>query len=68
MKRFKFEITLLETDLAGDEFWETAIKEDGTGISDLTKFLETMIFDSNILAGSIQEPKDVIKLIEYNDI
>lgn len=66
MKRFKFEINLTSDDLAGDEFWEDAIKHDGTGIADLTEFLQQMITDSNILCGDI-EAKDVIKLISYNE-
>lgn len=68
MKQFKFEITLTERDLAGDEFWEDALKHDGTGISVLTDTLEQMIEESNLIISSDKEPKDVIKLISYTDI
>ncbi len=68
MKKFKFEITLTEQDLAGDEFWENAIKRDGTGIADTQEFLEQMIEDSNLIVSSDKAPKDVIRLISYTDI
>ena len=67
MKTFKFEITLTEQDLEGDEFWEQALEEDGTGISTLTEALEQAITDSNIMVGSDRTAKDVIKLISYTD-
>ena len=67
MKQFKFEITLMEHDLEGDEFWEQAIARDGTGIADLTEFLIQIISDSNLLYGSDKEPKDIIKFISYTD-
>lgn len=67
MKKFKFEINLTSAELAGDEFWEDAVKRDGTGIADLTEFLQNMITDSNILCGSDVEAKDVIKLISYTE-
>lgn len=67
MKQFKFEITLTEHDLSGDEFWEESLKKDGTGISSLTEFLEDMISESNLLVGSDKTPKDVLKLISYSD-
>jgi len=40
MKQFKFEITLTEDDLDGDEYWENALEVDGTGIKTLTETLE----------------------------
>jgi hypothetical protein len=49
MKKFVFEITLLESDLEGDEFWEEAIERDGTGIADLTEALIAAIADSNLV-------------------
>jgi hypothetical protein len=65
MKTFTFEITLLESDVQGDEFWEDAIKEDGTGIKALTEYLIQAIEESNLMYGSDREVKDVIKLISY---
>ena len=67
MKKFKFEITLTERDVNGDEFWEKAVERDGTGIADLTEALISAIEDSNLIHGSDREPKDVIKLISYED-
>jgi len=68
MKQFKFEITLTDQDLMGDEFWEEAIERDGTGIADLLETLEQMIEDSNLIVSSDKTPKDVIKLISYTDV
>jgi hypothetical protein len=68
MLQFKFEITLTEDDLKGDEFWEDAIKRDGTGIADLTETLERMIEDSNLIVSSDKTPKEVIKLISYYNV
>jgi hypothetical protein len=67
MKVFKFEITLTEDDLSGDEFWEEAIEKDGTGIADVTQAIIQAIQDSNIMAGSDKEVSEVVKLISYND-
>lgn len=68
MKQFKFEITLSERDLEGDEFWENALIRDNTGILELQETLETLISDSNLIIGSDKSPKDIIKLISYTDI
>jgi len=68
MKQFKFEITLTDQDLMGDEFWEEALKRDGTGISELTETIEQMIEDSNLIVSSDKTPKDVIKLISYTEV
>ena len=67
MKVFKFEITLTEDDLSGDEFWEEAIEKDGTGIADVTQAIVQAIQGSNIMAGSDKEVSEVVKLISYND-
>jgi predicted methyltransferase MtxX (methanogen marker protein 4) len=68
MKQFKFEITLTDQDLMGDEFWEEALKRDGTGIAELTETIEQMIEDSNLIVSSDKTPKDVIKLISYTEV
>jgi len=68
MKKFKFEITLDESDLDGDEFWENALEKDGTGISELTEVLERMLTDSNLIISSDKTAKDVIRLVSYADI
>jgi len=67
MKTFKFEITITEDDLAGDEFWEQAIEKDGTGISDLTDSIIQAIEDSNLMISSDRKPSDAVKLISYKD-
>lgn len=68
MKQFKFEITLKEDDLEGDEFWENALERDGTGVADLTDYLIQIIKDSNLFACcSDQEAKNTIKLISYTN-
>lgn len=67
MKTFKFEIIFTENDLMGDEFWNDAIRKDGTGIADLTEALVSAIEDSNIMVNSDRGPKDVVRLISYAD-
>jgi len=67
MKKFKFEITLTDEDLIGDEFWEDALERDGTGIAVLKETFENMINDSNILISSDKDAKDIIKLINYTE-
>lgn len=68
MTYFKFEITLTDQDLMGDEFWEESLKRDGTGIIGLTEYIETIIEESNLIISSDKTPKDVIKLISYTTV
>jgi len=68
MKEFKFELTITEDDVMGDEFWEEAIERDGTGIADLTEAIVQAIKDSNLMVSSLREPAEAIKLISYKDI
>lgn len=68
MKQFKFEIILTEDDVSGDEFWEQALERDGTGIAELTEALAQAIEDSNLMVGSERAPKEVIKLVSFQDI
>ena len=67
MKTFKFEITITEEDVEGDEFWEQAIERDGTGIAELTEAIAQAIEDSNLMVSSDRKPADAIKLISYKD-
>jgi len=67
MKIFKFEITITEEDVNGDEFWEEAIDKDGTGITDLTEAIVQAIEGSNLMVSSKKKPSEVIKLISYKD-
>lgn len=67
MKVFKFELTITEDDVNGDEFWEEAIEKDGTGITDLTEAIVQAIEDSNLMVSSERKIGDVIKLISYED-
>lgn len=68
MKEFKFEITLRESDVEGDEFWEEAIERDGSGIIDLTEAIISAIEESNLMYRSTRTPQDVIKLISHKII
>lgn len=43
MKKYVFEITIDEHDIAGDEFWEECIQEDYTGIVPLKRHLQEVI-------------------------
>lgn len=60
---YKFEITITEQDVEGDEFWEDAISEDPTGIAPLTEALIQAIEESNLIIG--REVKDCVKLINH---
>lgn len=62
MNVFKFEITFFEEDLEGDEFWEEALKRDGTGIAELTKILHDAVDSTNLLVTSDRTLQDTIKL------
>ena len=66
MKKYIFQITLTEEDLAGDEFWEEAIKDNRTGIGHVTDELRAMIDEYNILHGE-NTSVEVLKLISYTD-
>jgi len=66
MKKFIFQITLTEEDLAGEEFWEEAIKDNRTVIGHLTDELRAMIDEYQILHGE-NTGVDVLKLISYTD-
>ena len=66
MKKFIFEITLYESDLDGDEIWENILKNDNSGIKGLTEWLYSIIEDSNLI-NSRKKPKDIIKLIKYEE-
>lgn len=68
MKKFRFEITLTEKDVSGDEFWDEALQKDGTGIQELREVLASAIEDTNILAPSKKTGRDVVKLVEYKDV
>lgn len=65
MNTFKFEITLVDEDLIGDEFWEEAIEEDGTGIAKLTRTLGMMIDDYDLIINSDKKGADCVKLKSY---
>jgi len=68
MKEFKFEIVLTDKDLEGDEYWEDALKKDGTGVATLTDSIEWMLYESNLLPSlSIDEMKHFVKLKSYQE-
>lgn len=68
MKEFKFELTITEEDVEGDEFWEQALEKDGTGIIELTETIAQAIEDSNLMVNSNRKPIEIIKLKSYKDI
>ena len=67
MKVFKFELTITEDDVAGDEFWEQALERDGTGILELTEAIAQAIEDSNLMVSSDRKPIETLKLISFSD-
>jgi len=67
MKQYKFEITISEEDVAGDEFWEDVLKEDTTGIKPLTETLKQIIIDSNLVINSIKNIDEIVKLVSYEN-
>lgn len=66
MKTFKFEVTIEESDLEGDEFWESAVAEDGTGIKTLTQVLVEVI-EERMFAPGTEGVSDMIKLVSFTD-
>ena len=66
MSKFKFEINIEEDDVNGDEFWEDAIKEDGTGIKVLTKTIKNILEESNLFISSEKNIDEIIKLVNFS--
>jgi hypothetical protein len=46
MKRFVFEVTIEESDVDGDEYWEEALERDGSGIATLKETLEDALVEA----------------------
>lgn len=67
MNKFVFKITFFEEDLIGDEFWEDALKRDGTGITELLKLLQGYVSESNLLVTSDRTPQDTVKLKYFGE-
>ncbi len=65
MKKFKFEINIEETDVEGDEFWEDALSEDGSGIKVLTYTIKELFRDSNLFISSNRSIDEIIKLTNF---
>ena len=65
MKRFVFELAITEQDIEGDEFWEQALKKDGTGITALKEAIAQAIEDSNLMICSDRKPIEIIALRKY---
>ena len=51
MKKYKFELNIIEDDVSGDEFWESAIAVDGTGIAKLTDAIVEAFREQPITTG-----------------
>lgn len=67
MKTFKFEITITEDDVNGDEFWEGALEKDGTGIAELTDVIVQALEETNLFISSERSVSDIVKLVSYKD-
>lgn len=66
MNTFKFEITLTDEDLMGDEYWEQAIEEDGMGIATLTRSLADMLDDYGLIMNPDKTGIDCVRLKSYS--
>ena len=66
MRVFKFELTITEEDVRGDEFWEEALMRDGTGKATLSEAIIDAIEESNLICNSIRKPIDILELKEYS--
>lgn len=68
MKTFKFEITITDEDVMGDEFWEQALLRDGVGLIDLRGAIAGSLVDSNLLHNHTKEEVlELVKLKEYKE-
>ena len=67
MKKYTFQIVIDESDVKGDEFWETALEQDDTGIKPLTEFIIDMVDESNLIINSNKKVSDIVKLVRYVD-
>ena len=66
MKTYKFEITLDENQLAGDEFWEEITRKDSTGVSGMTDAMKDAIQD-HFFGYPSDDIEDIVVLKEYTD-
>ncbi len=67
MKKFIFEIVITQDMLEGDEFWEQALKRDGTGIADVTALLKNAISDGVLMGMYDGDMNGVVKLTKFID-
>lgn len=67
MKTYKFEVTLTEEMLEGDEFWENVIKEDNTGITPLLGIICDSISETFSIADNGYNVSDYVTLKEFKD-
>ena len=67
MKKYKFELIIDEEDVAGDEFWEYAVKKDGTGIADLKEAIAIALIESNLFISTNKSVVDMIRLVEFSN-
>lgn len=66
MKQYKFEITLTENQLKGDEFWEDIIDSEPTGITGMVESMKQAIQDK-FFGYPSDEIDEIVVLTEYTD-
>ena len=64
MATFKFEVTLTDEMLMGDEYWEEAVEEDGTGISTVTEDVQRAIFEEFFPMGEPYDGFDINEVVQ----
>ena len=62
-KNYQFLISLSETMLQGDEFWEKVIDEDSTGISPLYREICRIIDESNLVPN--HKAQDFVEISSF---
>jgi hypothetical protein len=67
MKTYKFEIIQTEEMLEGDEYWEDVLEKDPTGITPILTDIIDSLDDKFGLTVTGQNPKSIVKLIDYKD-
>jgi len=70
MKKYVFEITLTEDDLAGDEMWEEMMeKTNSEGVAELKDALQQALLGEFTLFSphKEEEVKEAVKLKSYSD-
>lgn len=59
-KVYEFKLTIRESDVEGDEFWDDCLDEDPSGIFPLTKTLKNILVNSNLFS----EPERIDEMLQ----